>query len=258
MKNWFPWAKNETLKAEMTYTMNGGKMGPDRAEEALSRLRNESELTTRSLIGSDFYKKYYPTSRHGGNWNTGKPYGVVDHYTAGIRARDTLKWFSNRPRGSGVDNSSAHVILNRDGAVIILIDPLTTVAWHARSANRSYVGIEHINAGLLRKDGDKFFYLSNRKYPQNRTQELQEVTSGKYWEPYKTCQIVSNIIFKRWLIDARPEVMEREHFVDHQQIDPQRKRDCGPLWPLDGINDLVFSGEPIRDMPWLKKDSMME
>ena len=53
-------------------------------------------------------------------------------------------------------------------------------------------------------------------------------------------------------------MMEREHFTDHQKIDPTRKIDCGPLWPLDGVNDLVFSGEPIREMKWLEKEYLTE
>jgi N-acetyl-anhydromuramyl-L-alanine amidase AmpD len=253
MKDWFLWVEDMVLKAELTYTMNGGRMDPDRAEDALSRLINESERLTKNLVGNDFYGTYYPTSRHGGDWDAGRPFGVVDHYTAGTKAANTLRWFSSKPRGENVVTSSAHVVLDRNGAIIIIIDPLTTIAWHARSANPTHVGIEHVNAGLLRKDGNHFLYQNTRRYPAERIPEIQEVGSGKFWEPYQTVQIVSNVIFKRWLIEARPGMMQRKHFVDHQQIDPQRKQDCGPLWPLDGINELVFSGTAVRDMPWLEK-----
>jgi N-acetyl-anhydromuramyl-L-alanine amidase AmpD len=179
---------------------------------------------------------------------------VVDHFTGGVRASDTLRWFSARPRAAGVGNSSAHVVIARDGAIIALIDPITTIAWHARAESYTHVGIEHVNAGLLRKEGEEFFFQNTRKYVALRVPQLQEVEPDKFWEPYTPKQVVSNIILKRWLIAALPGMMKREHFVDHQQIDPTRKIDCGPLWPLQEINDLVFSGEALAGMPWLQKE----
>jgi len=237
--------------------MNGGKNDPDTAEENLSRLAVEGERLTKELVGKTFYDAYFPSDRHGNHWAGGCPFGIVDHFTAGTRASGTLKWFSSKPRGAGVGNSSAHAVIDRDGAIIIVIDPLMNIAWHAPGANGTHVGIEHVNAGLLRKVGEKYFYQVNRKYPNSRTSELQTI-GNKIWEPYYTKQIVSNIILKRWLIEARPDMMKREYFVDHQQVDPQRKIDCGPLWPLDGINDLVFSEEPVRDMKWLEKTYLTE
>lgn len=253
MKDWFPWVQNKNLKAALDYTMNGGKMDPDQAEEKLDLLTIEGEYLTEKIVGTDFYKQYFPSDRHGSHWKTECPYGVVDHFTAGTQAAGTLKWFSSRARGVGASNSSAHAVIDRNGTIIIVIDPLMHVAWHAPGANSTHVGIEHVNAGLLRKDGEAYFWQNTRQYPKERIPELQEI-DGKFWEPYYTQQIVSNVILKRWLIEARPEMMEREHFIDHQQVDPNRKIDCGPLWPLDGINDLVFSREPVREMKWLEKD----
>lgn len=252
MKNWFAWATNANLRAALDYTMNGGRMNANDAEDSLNLAILESKRLIEKLVGGSFYAQFFPSSRHGDFWDTEYPHGVVDHYTAGVRASGTVKWFSDRPRGEGVGGSSAHAVIDRNGAIIIIIDPILYIAWHAKKANFSHVGIEHVNAGLLRKEGNKFYWQEQRPYPDARVAELQKI-NGKFWEPYYTPQIVSNIIFKRWLIESRPDKMVREHFVDHQQVDPTRKIDCGPLWPLDGINDLVFSGAPIREMSWLEK-----
>jgi N-acetyl-anhydromuramyl-L-alanine amidase AmpD len=252
-RDWFSWVDDKGLRAAADFVLNGGVFDQDDAKRALEKLLKESEKQIEQQVGSEFYGKYFPTNRHGGRWKSGNPVGVVDHYTAGIRARGTLKWFSSRPRGSGVGNSSAHVVLDRDGRIFLVVNPLERVAWHARGANRTHIGIEHVNAGLLlRKSDGKFYYLKTREYPEDRVEQLQEINEGEFWEPYTPAQLVSNIVLKRWLRWAIPTLKEDE-FTDHQEIEPDRKKDCGPLWPLYEINDFVFSDEPVREMKWLEK-----
>ena len=255
MKDWFVWIEDDKLRATADLVMNGGELDSDSAKQTIERLRLEGVRLTKEYVGEDFYKKYFPSERHGSNWKNGRPIGIVDHYTAGIAADRTLKWFSNRDRGEGIGNSSAHFIIDRDGTIITVIDPLSLIAWHARGANGTHIGIEHVNAGLLSKTDEGFKYLKIRDYPKERKKDIQGV-EGQPWEPYTTAQIVSNIVLKRWLVWAIP-TLKRSHFVDHQQVEPKRKRDCGPLWPLDTINSLVFNGKAFRDLSVFEKELLI-
>jgi N-acetyl-anhydromuramyl-L-alanine amidase AmpD len=257
MKDWFSWTTDPKLKAAADLTMNGGRLLEEDARLVINTLSAESERLIKKYVGEEFYNQYYPSNRHGGNWDDDHPIGLVDHYTAGISARGTLKWFSNRDRGPGVGNSSAHFVMDRNGATMVIVDPLTTLAWHATWANRNHIGIEHVNAGLLSKnDKGELLYMNRHAYPDSRKDLPQEI-SGNLWEPYTAAQVVANIVLKRWLIQAIP-TLTREHFVDHEIIDPERKTDCGPLWPLAELNDLVFSWRPIRPMKWLGVDNLLK
>ena len=202
-RDWFSWMENVKLRAAADFTLNGGDLGQDDAAHAIGMLCEESAGHIKQQVGEEFYAQYYPTNRHGGRWKRGFPVGLVDHYTAGISPRGTLKWFSKKPRGPGTGNSSAHVVIDRDGIIYIVVNPLEYIAWHAPGANRTSIGVEHVNAGvLLRKTDEEFYYLNTRPYPKERVAQLQELNSGEFWEPYSSAQIVANIVLKRWLIGA--------------------------------------------------------
>ena len=247
--DWFTWFENTKLRIAADMTVNGGRLSPGDALHVLSSLYIESERHIAKQVGESFFSRFFPSNRHGGKWDNKCPFGVVDHYTAGISTAGPLKWFSAMQRSG---TSSAHAVIGHDGIIYLVIHPLKHIAWHARGANNTHVGIEHVNAGLLRKNGNQFFYQGTRVYARE-LHHLPQKIGNKWWEPYRVAQIVSNIVLKRWLVTAIPW-MQQEHFVDHQAVDPNRKTDCGPLWPLNEINQLVFSWKPIRDMEWLKKE----
>lgn len=253
MSGWFDWMQNNKLQAAADFVVNGGKPDAQQANEAIDLLIEEGEYHVRKEVGNTFYDQYFPTSRHGGNWKPGQPTGVVDHYTAGIYARHTLRWFSNREREIP-GTSSAHYIIDRGGVLMQLLDPRTTIAWHARGDSRTHVGIEHVNAGLLSKSDSGFLYQRRHNYPQDRVSMVQEL-GGDYWEPYTSRQLITNMVLKRWLIQAIP-TLQKDHFVDHQVLDPERKKDCGPLWPLRSLNTLVFSWKALRDFTGLEPTYM--
>ena len=248
---WFAWVKNPKLRAAADLILNGGRLLEEDARRVLDDLWEESGTHILNKVGATFYNENFPSHRDGGEWDEGRPYGVIDHYTAGISVVGTLKWFSNMTRSG---TSSAHAIVDHGGRIYLVINPLTHIAWHARRDSYTHVGIEHVNAGLLRKENGKFFYQGTRRYPnkyKHLPQHLEE-----WWEPFRVAQIVSNIVLKRWLIYAIP-TLQQQHFVDHQTVDPNRKTDCGPFWPLDEINELVFSAKPIRDLDWMKKEFLL-
>jgi N-acetyl-anhydromuramyl-L-alanine amidase AmpD len=257
MEDWFSWARSGTLRAAADYTINGGVLSVEDANTALDALRDESVEHIKALVGEDFYAQYFPTTRVGGQWSAGNPVGLVDHYTAGISARRTLRWFSNMPRGPESGSSSAHVVAPRDGMLLVLADPREVITWHATWANKSHLGVEHVNAGLLGKTPTGgIVYQGKHPYPFDRMEQIQEI-DDQLWEPYTCAQVVSNIVFKRWLIAAIPTLLS-DNFVDHEVIDPKRKKDCGPLWPLYAINDLAFSHVPFRDFMSLQSEILTQ
>lgn len=251
MANWFSWVINKKLHAAAVYTANGGRLLREDARAVLQMLDNEGAVQTSSYVGEDNYKKFFPTKRHGAPWDAGRnPQGIVDHYTAGISARSTLLWFSNRPRETE-NSSSAHVVIDRNG-VIISVVPAELVAWHARENNIAYYGIEHVNAGLLGKSETGYTYQDIREYPKDRVNGIQKV-NDEYWEPYTGLQIISNIVLKRWLMQAYATIQE-EKLVDHQTLAPTYKRDCGPVWPLKTVNQLACSWGSLRPFSFLTED----
>jgi N-acetyl-anhydromuramyl-L-alanine amidase AmpD len=257
VRDWFSWIQSDTLRAAADFTANGGILTPEDADKALDELCDESIKHIKALVGKDFYSRCFPTTRVGGRWTAGNPKGLVDHYTAGISARKTLRWFSNYPRGSGVRNSSAHAVIPRDGSILLLADPRKVKTWHATWANKSHVGVEHVNAGLLSKTlSGGILYQGKHPYPFNRMEQIQG-TGNALWEPYTCAQVVNNVVLKRWLIAAIPS-LQLDHFVDHEVIDPIRKKDCGPLWPLYAINDLAFSHVAFKGFLSLQSEMLTQ
>ena len=248
MSNWFNWIANSKLQAAADYTLSGGRLLRDDAKEVLALLAQESQSLIPKEISRKNHNTFYPTNRHGRLWSSGNPCGVVDHYTAGTNARNTLMWFSNKERADGVKTSSAHFVIGRDGTIFSIV-PIDRVAWHAPGVNSTHIGIEHVNTGVLRrKTTGSFVYRGNLLYPKERAPTVQEV-AGELWEPYTSNQLIANIVLKRWLITAFPEI-EQPNLIDHQKVSPGRKRDCGPMWPLSDINNLIFSFANTRILDW--------
>jgi N-acetyl-anhydromuramyl-L-alanine amidase AmpD len=238
MPDWFDWIENLSIHDAFHLLAEGEKLEKAEAQQLVFDLEVEGYSHSKRLIGEKSFEKYLPSKRHGSAWKRGNPRGWVDHYTAGISARGTVLWFSNRDRETP-GNSSAHYIMSRRGVIITIVNPLSHIAWHATVANPTHIGIEHVNAGLLSKAGSKVLYMGRHTYPLDRVPYVQELSSG-IWEPYLSQQLSNNIVLKRLLLCAAP-TLQQEYFVDHQVVDPIRKKDCGPLWPLKNLNRLVFS-----------------
>lgn len=248
--NLFGWAESNTFRDALRNVADGQVPIQEAAIDLLKTLAKESELYIKHRISGEFYDRYFPTSRHGGAWKAGDPVGVVDHYTAAPTAGGTLRWFSNEPRPEGSGNSSAHYVVDVDGTAIQLVDPLTTVAWHATVANKDHVGIEHVNCGNLTPiGGTNFLYMGQYKYSVNISRPPENVDNA-WWEPFSSAQIATNIVLKRLLLAAIPS-MKSENFIQHKDVAGANKVDCGPLWPMEDIRKLATSGEVgLVSMPW--------
>ena len=249
------WVEDSTVSQGLYELSRGRQLNPDTARDVVNRLhQDEGPRLIRKYIGDDNYNRYYPTNRKGPAWHEHQPTGVVDHYTAGVSVRGPLLWFSSRPRAGGIGNSSAHVVVTPEGETIFIINPLESVAWHARGANYLSIGIEHVNAGLLREnDNGELFYQVNRPYVVREAQ-APIVMFGDPWEPYMRAQVLSNILLKRLFLCAIPTLLP-ERFVDHQMVEPDRKHDCGPLWPLPTLNEISYRWWDLRNFDALLPES---
>lgn len=254
----FHWVANNVLKDGLQRVARGEQFGFTEAIDILKLLGAEAESQIIHRVGEDYYRRWYPTKRHGGAWTTGNPKGVVSHYTAVTTAASTLRWFSSEPRPEGSGESSAHYVLDHDGCLLQLIDPLSTVAWHATVANASHVGVEMVNCGkLLPLGGSNFKFMDRFVYRVDMSRPPEEV-DGKWWEPYTVAQVLSDITLKRLLLMAIP-MMRPENFLKHSDVDPINKRDPGPLYPMNEVTKLASIGKEINilTMPWANTSSCL-
>lgn len=231
----------------------GHDVSPVIAAQAMRRLTG---TVAQTLLQKHKVAHLYPTTRHGGDWAEGQPRGNVDHYTAGNATRGTLLWFSSRPRSPGVGNSSAHIVISPEGEIITVVNPLTTIAWHAGRANNWAIGIEHVNCGLLKTNSaaTKFFYQERLAYEINWARPPAKI-GNRFWEPFTTPQVLANILFKR-LARRAIHTLRKTDFTQHSVVSPRSKVDCGPMWPIQEINDLAFRDVSLMDFAWAKKPYM--
>jgi len=229
----------------LSAVLAGERISSDVAIVALNVLHEKSKADIAQLLGSQVSDKYFPTKRHGGAWPGGVPTGVVDHYTVSLNAQSPLLWFSNKPRADESYNSSAHYIVDRLGRIYSVVNAVNFQAFHCRGKNKTHIGIEHVNAGRLEKIDGKWKYSGTLTYPLERLEQREAVSVGdRYaWERYTPAQVTANILLKRLFACAFD--IKKENCIDHQMADPLRKIDCGPLWPLQDINDLAYSWKPI-------------
>jgi N-acetylmuramoyl-L-alanine amidase len=132
------------------------------------------------------------------NFNERRPSFVVIHYTSDASAAKALQTLTSRQA-----EVSAHYLVERDGAVVQLVDERAR-AWHAgdslwgavRDLNSASIGIELDNDGA---------------------------------EPYPTAEIDSLL---RLLADLRQRYsLPAANFLGHSDVAPSRKSDPGPLFP---------------------------
>lgn len=195
------------------------------------------------------FRKLTPDRYHPGN----RPDRIlpieafVIHYTAATRIQPVLNWLTSRDEVY----VSAHFVIDRDGTTYQLV-PTDERAIHAGgptsrlygrpNVNGRTIGIELMNVGYLveRADGT---YLTALGTPYSglvhttTRPPLHPVTArpgpSRHWEPYPEAQLVALVDLTRRLFAVFPDVhadVERR-LVGHDEVDPGRKWDPGPLFP---------------------------
>ncbi|HEX4417897.1 MAG TPA: peptidoglycan recognition family protein [Kofleriaceae bacterium] len=147
-------------------------------------------------------------SWYGKPMTTGRPLGIVAHYTA-TGAGTALTMARRRARQFGQDKddrlASWHITIETDGSIVVMI-PLVRIAWHAGSSTAQPVpGLGNANANTI---------------------GIELVGHGKEF-PAAQVQAAARV----WRALVQHYGIARRHaMITHASIDPTRRGDPGPVW----------------------------
>jgi len=172
---------------------------------------------------------------------------LVLHYTATFDAKSAIATLTD---GRAQNRVSAHLVLDRDGAVTQLL-PLNVVGWHVGvsayrgrgGCNNFSVGIEQVNAGVLNKGADGNFYTQIGKHEIAASEVIhaQDLVTGGwgYWQDYTDAQIAAAAEIGAAIAKAYPTIKD---VVSHEQValPKGRKTDTGPAYPLVSVRSRIL------------------
>lgn len=184
--------------------------------------------------------------------NTGGPFPqppaiAVIHFTAGGSAASSANWFASKQN----KNSSAHVVIDRDGTIIQCV-PFDQVAWHAGKStwrnlsglNRYSIGIELANWGALQGGPGNWHNASGQKIEnvfvgthRNGNPDGSHKPIG--WEAYPPAQFEAAVALVKALKAAAYPITE---IVGHDDIAPVRKSDPGPAFNMARFREYALGG----------------
>lgn len=209
-------------------------------------------------------EKYYPTKQYTKNGLTNdEQLWWVDHFTAGVSHEATLSWFSARKHAdgrskAGYSGASTHFVVPHYELPFFII-PLMHGAWHEPARNRDSISVEMVNTGELReKEGTWRYWPAQwtREVPEELMRRLPPVTLDKPFrgckvmQPFTTEQLRNNIILKRIVMAALPGKLAMPRMSQHTDW-KSGKKDMGPLWPFEDINDAAFNYMPLSEFNML-------
>lgn len=172
------------------------------------------------------------------------PDTIIVHYTAGSTASSAIRSMTKK------GNASAHLVVDVDGTITQLA-AFNQKAWHAgrssyggRSSYNNYsVGIEIVNPGWLKKDGNEYKTYWGKVIPEN------DVFTGKHRNPQTRMQYWHR--YTQEQIDAVTKICETicdyydiQYILGHEEVSPGRKQDPGPAFPLDEMRDKILNTVP--------------
>lgn len=165
---------------------------------------------------------------------------LIVHYTAGQTLDGAVSWFMNPAA-----RASAHFVVASDGSIVQMV-PLDRRAWHAgesrwdglKSLNAHSIGIEIVNAGKLHRTSRGWVTWAERVVPEDEvtvaTHKHESVATG--WHEYTAEQIDAVLE----LGVALHAAFGFKDVLGHDDIAPDRKKDPGPLFPLDALRGRLF------------------
>lgn len=178
------------------------------------------------------------------------PSAIVVHDTADIRPGGAVDWFT-----SDDCNTSAHIVVERDGSVTQLVK-FDTIAFHAGKSelhgrsgcNAFTIGIEIVNPGKIGLDGRAWFHKPGQKgFDVSTLKRIKTKEHGDgYWMEYTPEQVRAVTEICQALVRAYPSIRE---ITAHYLISPGRKIDVNPTFPLDQLRRDAFANEPEKTPP---------
>jgi hypothetical protein len=116
------------------------------------------------------------------------------------------------------------------------------------------VGIENRNAGLLRFDGDDWFWWPKNwtsKFPVEKLGKTPINIDGQWWEPYTYGQVADNIVICQMINFVLDGKLDLSWFLPHSAVS-KHKWDTGRGYPLNDVREAVISHIPISDLHFLQ------
>ena len=194
------------------------------------------EIRDHKLVNAAFQE----SPNHSGPFSSGQPDTIIIHYTAGSSGESSIRTLCD-PNSK----ASAHIVIDKDGAITQLV-PFDTIAWHAGRSNykgrtgfnKYSIGIEIDNAGPLTKAGTEYSSWFGRRYPEADVIEAvhRNGATSAFWHRYEEEQISSVQALCESLVDT----YQISAILGHEEIAPKRKQDPGPAFPLDQMRDRVL------------------
>ena len=164
---------------------------------------------------------------------------LILHYTAGYSAASSVGWFCNP-----ASKASAHFVVDRDGHITQCVS-LENRAWHAggetsrwrgKPVNRISIGIEIANLGPIHRENGLLYDAYGKLFKGPTV----AAANGSLWEEYPKSQIDAvYTLCQRLCTDFPVLTLRDEHPVElpricgHQHVDPTRKTDPGPAFPME-------------------------
>ena len=188
--------------------------------------------------------------------------GMVIHFTAAGSGKNTASYFSKKEVSwkdkttgqmkTAKVSASSHVVIDRDGAVYQCVAGVDR-AWHAgpsklwkgkplgpkQNVNDWTIGIEIANWGQLTQGPGIFKNYLGQEYKGPTPFRAKD---GTFWEPYAEAQILATIAAAKVYVALYPAIT-RDNVLGHQDVDPKRKVDPGPAWPMERFLDNVFGDD---------------
>jgi N-acetylmuramoyl-L-alanine amidase len=179
--------------------------------------------------------RFIESPNRGATFVPSSPTLIVEHYTAGPSLDGTVRSFSDPER-----KASSQLVIDRDGTIVQMVD-LNRVAWHAGESswqnmphvNLYSIGIEHVNAGLLKKVGSKYVAWWGGVIPDKEV----TIIDGAPWHAYTQQQLAASLEVQKVLIGTYKTITD---IVAHSDIAPGRKIDTGPAFPLSNFRGILF------------------
>lgn len=203
---------------------------------------NKSMKIVDGILNCDGNINYLPTENAGGKID---PKLIVLHSTMTGSLSKTIDIFFRKDI-----KASAHFVIDRDGSIVQLV-PTDRAAWHAgdsqwkglKQINKHSISIELINLGRLTlNDSGSFVSYAGETIAADDVQTIEIEGKKTYWHRFTGPQLVnarvlSNAIFEKYKI---------QDIVGHCTIQPERRIDPGPAFPLADLGTAVL-GHGVGD-----------
>jgi N-acetylmuramoyl-L-alanine amidase len=176
---------------------------------------------------------------------------LVVHFTYGASARSSAEWFRHT---NNKDRSSAHVVIDRDGATFQCVD-FGTVAHHAgksswrgiQGLNRHSIGLELANWGNLVEHGGRWTShtgvpIAEPVFARHKNGHPANWPQGPIgWEPYPEAQFEVAVDIARALLAT----CGIDEIIGHDDVSVGRKWDPGPAFDMRRFRALVFGDRSV-------------